>query len=112
MTGAGLHVIDAFVNLAGPIAAVDAKVFSQKPAPDPRDAAAALVQFESGATGLLATVRAAPTFWRVHVFGGKGWAEARDETTLTVAASAKSPTRAHFRMSTRSPFCSRPSPKV
>ena len=27
MTGAGLHLIDAFVNLAGPIATVDAKVF-------------------------------------------------------------------------------------
>ena len=24
-------------------------------------------------------------YWRVHVFGTQGWAEARDETTLTVA---------------------------
>jgi predicted dehydrogenase len=91
MTGAGLHVIDAFVNLAGPIAKVDARVFAQKPPPDPRDAAAALVQFESGATGVLATVRAAPMFWRVHVFGTKGWAEARDETTLTVARVGEAP---------------------
>ncbi len=91
MTGAGLHVIDAFVNLAGPVAKVDARVFSQKPPPDPRDAAAALVQFESGATGVLATVRAAPMFWRVHVFGTKGWAEARDETTLTVARVGEAP---------------------
>jgi predicted dehydrogenase len=45
MTGAGLHVLDAFVNLAGPIVKVDARVYSQKPPPDPRDAAAALVQF-------------------------------------------------------------------
>src|ERR1700686_946376 len=43
MTGAGLHVIDAFVNLAGPIASVDAKLFKQKAPPDPRDAGAALV---------------------------------------------------------------------
>src|SRR5476651_167305 len=91
MTGAGLHVIDAFVNLAGPIASVDAKVFKQKPPPDPRDAGAALVQFESGATGLFATVRPAPMFWRVHVFGSKGWAEARDETTLTVARVGQKP---------------------
>lgn len=91
MTGAGLHVIDAFVNLAGPIATVDAKVFAQKAPPDPRDSAAALVQFESGATGLLATVRAAPMFWRLHVFGTKGWAEARDETILTVAPVGKKP---------------------
>lgn len=85
MTGAGLHVLDAFVNLAGSIAKVDARVFAQKPPPDPRDAAAALVDFKSGATGLLATVRAAPMFWRVHVFGSRGWAEAREETMLTVA---------------------------
>ena len=32
MTGAGLHLIDAFVNLAGPIATVDAKLFSRKAA--------------------------------------------------------------------------------
>ena len=85
MTGAGLHVLDAFVNLAGPVAKVDARVFAQKPPPDPRDVAAALMQFENGATGLLATVRAAPMFWRIHVFGTKGSAEAREETSLTVA---------------------------
>jgi len=91
MTGAGLHVIDALVNLAGPIASVDARVFSRKAPPDPRDAAAALVRFESGATGQLATVRAGPAFWRVHVFGTKGWAEARDECTLTVARIGEAP---------------------
>jgi predicted dehydrogenase len=45
---------------------------------------AVLAQFSSGATGTMATVRAAPTFWRVHVFGSKGMAEARDEDMLTV----------------------------
>jgi predicted dehydrogenase len=91
MTGAGLHLIDAMVNLGGPIADVDARLFSQKPPPDPRDVAAALLRFEGGATGLLATVRAAPMFWRVHVFGSKGSAEARDETTLTVARIGEAP---------------------
>jgi predicted dehydrogenase len=92
MTGAGLHVLDAFVNLAGPVATVDAKVFSQKPPPDPRDVAVALVEFASGATGTLATVRAGPAYWRIHVFGTEGWAEARDETTLTVARLGEAPT--------------------
>ena len=91
MTGAGLHVIDAFVNLAGPIAKVDACVFAQKAPPDPRDSAAALVEFASGATGILATVRAAPMYWRIMVFGTKGWAEARDETVLTVARVGEQP---------------------
>jgi predicted dehydrogenase len=91
MTGAGLHLIDALVNLGGPIAEVDARLFSAKPAPDPRDVAAALVRFTSGATGVLATVRAAPMFWRVHVFGTKGSAEAREETMLTVARIGEAP---------------------
>jgi predicted dehydrogenase len=91
MTGAGLHVLDAFVNLAGPVAEVDARLNVRKPAPDPRDAMAALIRFESGATGLLATVRAAPMLWRIHAFGTKGWAEARGETTLIVARNGTGP---------------------
>lgn len=96
MTGAGLHLLDAFVNLAGPVAKVDARLFTQKPAPDPRDAVAVLVEFETGATGLLATMRAAPMFWRVHVFGTTGWAEARGEATLVVALNGKEPDLREF----------------
>jgi predicted dehydrogenase len=91
MTGAGLHILDAFVNLVGPVRAVDARLFSRKAPPDPRDVAAMLVEFTSGATGLMATVRAGPTYWRVHVFGTKGWAEVRSETALTVARMGDPP---------------------
>jgi predicted dehydrogenase len=96
MTSAGLHILDAFVNLAGPIAEVDARIFARKPPPDPRDSIAALIEFETGATGVLATVRAAPTYWRVQVFGTKGWAEARDEDTLTVAPVGQAPKTQSF----------------
>jgi predicted dehydrogenase len=85
MTGAGLHVIDAFVNLAGPFRSVHARSVARKGSPDPRDAVAGLVEFKSGATGLFATVRAAPTFWRIHVFATNGSAEARSEDQLIVA---------------------------
>ena len=91
MTGAGLHVLDAFVNLGGPLRSVHAQAFAQKPPPDPRDAVAVLAQFASGATGLMATVRAAPMFWRIHVFGTNGSAEARDEDTLIVARVGEAP---------------------
>ncbi len=96
MTGAGLHVLDAFVNLAGPVACVDAKLFSRKKPPDPRDVAAAMIEFDSGATGLMATVRAAPAYWRIQVFGTNGWAEARDETRLTVARVGEQPQTKDF----------------
>ncbi len=96
MTGAGLHVVDAFVNLVGPIAEVDARVVSRKAPADPRDAAAALLEFKSGATGVMATVRAAPMFWRVHIFGTKGSAEAREETMLTVAKIGAEPQTTNY----------------
>jgi predicted dehydrogenase len=91
LTGAGLHLIDALVSLGGPVAEVYARLFERKPPPDPRDVIALQVQFANGGTGQLASVRAAPAYWRVQVFGTKGWAEARDETTLTVAPNGQSP---------------------
>jgi predicted dehydrogenase len=91
LTGAGLHVLDALINLGGPIRSVDAKLAARKPPPDPRDALAVLVEFASGATGTMATVRAAPMFWRIHVFGTKGMAEARDEDTLIVGRIGETP---------------------
>jgi predicted dehydrogenase len=91
MTGAGLHVLDAFVNFAGPARYVDARAISKKAPPDPRDVVAALIEFESGATGVMATVRAAPMYWRVHVFGTKGSAEARGEDMLVVAKIGGTP---------------------
>ena len=91
MTGAGMHVLDALINLGGPVHSAHARVFERKPPPDPRDVLAAMIEFESGATGLMATVRAAPAFWRIHVFGTKGMAEARDEDTLTVGPIGQTP---------------------
>ena len=96
MTGAGLHVIDAFVNLAGAINYVDARCIAKKPPPDPRDVVAVLVEFASGATGVMGTVRAAPMFWRVHVFGTEGSAEARGEDSLIVAKIGGTPQEQTF----------------
>jgi len=84
MTGCGLHMLDALINLAGPIREVHAKSSVRKPPPDPRDAVAVLVAFANGATGTMATIRATVPFWRVHVFGSRGFAEARDEGHLRV----------------------------
>lgn len=96
MTGAGLHILDAFVHLAGPIRRVDARVHALKPPPDPRDVVAILAEFASGATGLMATVRAAPMLWRVQVFGAHGWAMAMGEDTLVTALMGRQPQTQEF----------------
>jgi predicted dehydrogenase len=96
MTGCGLHVLDALVSLAGPIRQVHAKSCALKASPDPRDAVAVLMEFASGATGLMATVRAAVPFWRIHVFGTQGDAEARGDRNLRIGLIGAPPTEHTF----------------
>src|SRR5262249_54240463 len=45
MTGCGLHVLDALVDLAGPIRQVHARSCAAKPSPDPRDVVAVVIEF-------------------------------------------------------------------
>jgi predicted dehydrogenase len=84
MTGTGIHILDAFVNLAGPVADVQSQFVSMRPDPDPRDTISVLFRFENGLSGFLGAVRASPVYWRVHVFGDEGSAEAIGETQLIV----------------------------
>jgi len=87
MTGAGLHVLDAMVSLIGPVAKVHARLVVRKPQPAPLDSVTALYEFANGASGMLATVRATPLYWRLHVFGSRGSAEALGENELVLRMS-------------------------
>ena len=69
LTGAGLHVLDAFVSLLGPVRRVYAQFHPREQGPPPLDTATMTLDFANGVTGTLATVRATPFYWRVHVFG-------------------------------------------
>ncbi len=91
LTGAGLHVLDAFVSLLGPASRVYARLTSREPGPPPLDTAMLAIDFASGATGTLATVRATPLYWRVHVFGTQGSAEVLDEGTMILHSSGSKP---------------------
>jgi predicted dehydrogenase len=93
MTGAGLHALDAMVGIAGPLKRVRAQLIARKPPPEPHDTASALLEFESGVSGFLATVRATPFYWRVHAFGTQGNAEVLGETELVLRLSGRPPER-------------------
>jgi predicted dehydrogenase len=93
LTGAGLHVLDAFVSLLGPVRRVYAQLNSLQQGPPPLDTAMLAIDFVSGATGTLATVRATPLYWRVHVFGTQGSAEVLDEGTMILRQSGARPTQ-------------------
>ena len=93
MTGAGLHALDAMVGIAGPVKRVKAQLIERKPPPAPQDTASALLEFESGVSGLLATVRATPFYWRMQAFGTRGNAEVLGETELVLRMSGARPER-------------------
>jgi predicted dehydrogenase len=91
LTGAGLHVLDAFVSMIGPVRRVYAQLHSREAGPPPLDTAMVTLDFVNGVTGTLATVRATPFYWRVHVFGTKGSAEVLDEVTLVRRMTGRKP---------------------
>ena len=83
MTGRGVHVIDAMLFLAGPIAQVTAQSFRLAQDFGVDDTTSMLLRFESGATGYLGTVIATPETWRLQVFGSNAWVEVGDVEHLT-----------------------------
>jgi predicted dehydrogenase len=91
MTGTGIHALDAMVRIAGPVRRVQAQFLSHRPAPDPLDTISVLLEFHSGISGMLAAVRSTPAFWRMHVFGRDGSAEALGRTELVLRKSGEKP---------------------
>ena len=71
MTGAGLHVLDAFVSMLGPVERVYARLRQREIGPPPIDTAVVALDFVNGVTGTLATVRATPFYWRFTCSGRK-----------------------------------------
>jgi predicted dehydrogenase len=87
MTGTGIHILDAFTNLAGPTAEVNAQFVSTQGGHNPLDTISVLFKFASGVSGFLGAVRPSPFYWRVQVFGDKGSVEALGETDCVTRLS-------------------------
>ena len=96
MSGTGIHLLDAFVGLGGPVAEVKAQVVTFRPGRDPRDAASVMFRFASGLSGYFGLVRASPVYWRVHVFGDEGSVEALGETEVVLRRRAGKSERKEF----------------
>ena len=96
MTGTGIHIVDAFVNLIGPVRRVQAQLISRKPPPDVLDTVSVLFEFENRVSGVLCGVRATPFFWRVHVFGTLGSAEALGQSDLVLRMTGVKPQHLSF----------------
>lgn len=83
MTGRGVHVVDAFLHLAGRVESVHAQSTHRVLDYGIDDTTSMLLRFRSGASGYLGTVIATAETWRMQVFGSKGWAEVGDVEHLT-----------------------------
>jgi predicted dehydrogenase len=91
MTGMGIHVLDCFSYLAGPmrrLAALSKRRVLDLPA---GDTTAALIEFASGATGLLGTTLKTPFVWRIALYGENARAESVSETRLILHRGAGNP---------------------
>jgi predicted dehydrogenase len=93
MTARGIHTLDNMINIAGLVSSVYALSDKRKlPADiDIDDTTSMLLSFAGGVTGYLATVFVTGEFYRVHVFGSKGWIEMRGDTRLTVCGIEGAP---------------------
>jgi predicted dehydrogenase len=91
MTGMGIHLLDAFSFLVGPMARVSA-LATRRTLPLPSgDTTAALIAFKDGATGTIATTLKTPFVWRLAVYGSDMWVESTSETCITAGRPGEQP---------------------
>jgi predicted dehydrogenase len=77
-TGMGVHLTDAFLELAGPaseVYAAAARLVSGRPN---GDIVSVQLRFPSGATGFVSAILETPLYIGFRVFGSEGWAEVRN----------------------------------
>jgi len=93
LTGTGVHVLDAFTNLAGPARRVSAQLTRHRPPPGALDSLSVLLEFANGMSGTLAAVRATPRYWRIHVFGDRANLETTSDTEVVLREDGRDPER-------------------
>jgi predicted dehydrogenase len=91
MTGMGIHVLDCFRDLIGPMQRISALSKSRALKLPTGDTTAALIEFENGATGTLATTLKTPFDWRIAVYGENCRAESVSETRAIVRRAGQEP---------------------
>ena len=80
-------MLDAFINMIGPLRRVNTQHILKRPPPESLDTLSLTFEFANRVSGVLCGVRATPLFWRVHVFGNQSSAEAAGPNELIVRMS-------------------------
>ncbi|HEV2673570.1 MAG TPA: Gfo/Idh/MocA family oxidoreductase [Aliidongia sp.] len=87
LTGLGIHLIDAMIDLMGPIDSVFAQS-TGRVLSEIDDTTSVLFRFRSGASANLTTLLATPTFFRFHLFGSAAHVELRGPDRLELTRLA------------------------
>ncbi len=87
VTGMGIHLIDCFSFLVGPLRRIAALSTRRTLPLASGDTTAALFEFKIGATGTIATTLKTPYLWRLAIYGSDLWAESLSETRIATRRS-------------------------
>lgn len=77
------HMLYEMISVFGPVEEVHAMAAKRVVASPLMDTAAVVLRFREGTTGLLTGIGATADFYRLHIFGSAGWAEARGSRGFT-----------------------------
>jgi predicted dehydrogenase len=91
MTGMGIHVLDCFRDMVGPMKRISALSKARALKLPTGDTTSALIEFANGATGTLVTTMKTPFAWRIAIYGENCWAESVSETRAIVHRGGKEP---------------------
>ncbi len=89
VTGMGIHLIDCFSFLVGPMQRIAALSTRRTLPLQSGDTTSALFEFRNGATGTIATSLKTPYIWRLSIYGSDLWAESLNETTIATRRSGR-----------------------
>jgi predicted dehydrogenase len=91
MTGMGIHLLDCFSFIVGPMQKISALSTSRTLSLPAGDTTAALIKFANGGIGTLSTTLQTSYVWRLAIYGSDGWAESTSETRLSIYRSGRAP---------------------
>jgi predicted dehydrogenase len=91
LSAMGVHILDFFIHLCGPINSVRTTSTRRSMPVEADDVVCVDLSFKNGVVGTLSTMLTTPRQWRVQVFGTSQWAHMRDEHLLDICGSSGVP---------------------
>lgn len=89
LTLMGVHILDAMIDLLGPISTVSATSLRQVLRIELDDTSACTLRFTGGQSGYMSTLTATARSWRMQLFGTAGWAHVLDHEILEVGLTGQ-----------------------